>query len=188
MRVSALRRVTQSSLSGTPQHQRRRTRPRSLRHVGQHSPITSVMSPSSLPGDTSLAPSSSTSAALHDEQPADDAQTVTAGPSPPPVALPTPPPALHSAVSSSASRSSAHAATRMSRVHPYARVCPHCSFVQENGRLWDLKRHVKTHDPVRRKFVCGRGGCGEAFSRKDAVMRHQSNPNARCAIALGDNA
>ncbi|KAI0048081.1 hypothetical protein FA95DRAFT_1123171 [Auriscalpium vulgare] len=34
---------------------------------------------------------------------------------------------------------------------------------------------------ARKKFVCGRRGCKEVFSRMDAVRRHQKNPNARCA-------
>ncbi|KAI0046634.1 hypothetical protein FA95DRAFT_1345243 [Auriscalpium vulgare] len=67
---------------------------------------------------------------------------------------------------------------RKTRAHPYALACPRCSFVQENGRKWDLDRHVKTHHGVRKKYVCGRRGCKEVFSRMDAVRRHQKNPNA----------
>ncbi|KAI0046662.1 hypothetical protein FA95DRAFT_1573014 [Auriscalpium vulgare] len=159
---------------------------------GATPPITGAMPPLTLPvpvpgnHSESPAPSSSTSAALHNEQPTDDAQTVSAGSSPPALALvPTSPPA-HSPVSSSTSRSSSQAA-RKSRAHPYALMCQHCAFVQESGRKWDLARHVKTHAPVRKKFVCGRGGCEEVFSRRDAVRRHQKNANARCALAQDDD-
>ncbi|KAI0046658.1 hypothetical protein FA95DRAFT_1346644 [Auriscalpium vulgare] len=81
--------------------------------------------------------------------------------------------------------SKSQAAGSKTRAHPYALPCPRCSFVQENGRSWDLKRHIKTHEGVRKKYVCGRRGCTEVFSRVDAVRRHQKNPNARCAGARG---
>ncbi|KAI0046642.1 hypothetical protein FA95DRAFT_1345815 [Auriscalpium vulgare] len=65
--------------------------------------------------------------------------------------------------------------------------CPRCPFVQQNGRAYDLERHIKTHDPNRPKFACGHRGCGETFSRKDAVRRHHKNVNAKCATAQGDD-
>ncbi|KAI0046638.1 hypothetical protein FA95DRAFT_1346655 [Auriscalpium vulgare] len=76
---------------------------------------------------------------------------------------------------------------RKTRAQPYALQCPRCSFVQENGRKWDLDRHIKTHEPIRDKFVCRRRGCEESFSRMDALRRHQKNPKARCALPQGDD-
>ncbi|KAI0046654.1 hypothetical protein FA95DRAFT_1493683 [Auriscalpium vulgare] len=65
--------------------------------------------------------------------------------------------------------------------------CPRCPFFQQNGRAYDLERHIKTHDPNRPTFACGRRGCGEPFSRTDAVRRHHKNVNAKCATAQGDD-
>ncbi|KAI0046640.1 hypothetical protein FA95DRAFT_1606705 [Auriscalpium vulgare] len=107
-----------------------------------------------------------------------DTHTIIADSSPPSLALnalPLPPsPSLGSSTSP---------ARRKHRPPPLR--CTHCPFVQENGRAWDLKRHVKTHDGVRKKFVCGRRGCKEEFSRMDGVRRHQKSRTARCAMAQG---
>ncbi|KAI0046657.1 hypothetical protein FA95DRAFT_1573011 [Auriscalpium vulgare] len=104
-------------------------------------------------------------------------------PSAPALPLPLSPPG-----SSTAASQAGRTTHRKTRAHPYALACPQCPFVQENGRVWDLKRHVKTHEPDRKKFVCDRRGCEEIFSRMDAVRRHQKNPNAWCALAQADDA
>ncbi|KAI0046636.1 hypothetical protein FA95DRAFT_1606702 [Auriscalpium vulgare] len=102
-----------------------------------------------------------------------------------PTALPQP---LFHRGSSTAAFQAGRKTRRKTRAHPYALVCPECPFVQENGRSWDMKRHVKTHDAVRNTFSCERRGCEESFSRMDAVRRHQKNVNARCAMEQGDDA
>ena len=89
---------------------------------------------------------------------------------------------------------------------PNAWMCPHCAHRQANKHLPDLRRHILTHYPNARVYVCrGKrvpeayvahhgvaglkdyfvdeegavfaGGCGKAFSRKDALTRHLRNPN-----------
>ncbi|KAI0046666.1 hypothetical protein FA95DRAFT_1606723 [Auriscalpium vulgare] len=134
----------------------------------------------------SLAPS--TSNALLAPLPAnEDTHAVVAGLSPPSLAVNAQPiPLSRPPAHSPASSGTSSPARRKHRPPPLR--CTHCPFVQENGRRWDMDRHVKTHDGVRKKFVCGRRGCKEIFSRMDAVRRHQKNPNARCALAQGGHA
>jgi hypothetical protein len=89
--------------------------------------------------------------------------------------------------------------------------CPHCSWVQHNRRVPDLKRHIRTHMRYagpERWVCCGVpasraheygvgpsapqteyngtlmvGGCQKSFSRRDALKRHLDNTNICC---IGD--
>ncbi|KAI0046660.1 hypothetical protein FA95DRAFT_1493681 [Auriscalpium vulgare] len=130
-----------------------------------------------------------TTAVLPQQRTYQDTHAVVAGsytPSLAPRAPPLPPSRLpaHSPGSSTASTPS-----QPRRKHRRAPLrCPHCPFVQENGRAWDLKRHARTHEGARKKLVCGRRGCKEVFSRMDAVRRHQRSRTARCTTAVEGNA
>ena len=61
------------------------------------------------------------------------------------------------------------------------KACPTCPYRQKKGRMPDLRRHVRSHFRKNSDNVCRRvlnkagmwtGGCGNSFSRKDALKRH----------------
>ncbi|KAI0760544.1 hypothetical protein C8Q74DRAFT_1372391 [Fomes fomentarius] len=87
--------------------------------------------------------------------------------------------------------------------------CPHCTYVQHNHRLPDLNRHIATHSPEERQWVCCGvpvfdaqeqgmpesvvheepfehegllmvGGCKKTFSRRDALGRHLRSRKGWC--------
>ncbi|KAI0322409.1 hypothetical protein OF83DRAFT_1049320 [Amylostereum chailletii] len=82
--------------------------------------------------------------------------------------------------------------------------CPVCHFTQNNRRLPDLDRHIRTHyrdelnqpkckgvplaraaefglDPADAKPGATHiGGCWMTFARLDALKRHLHNPNTNC--------
>lgn len=70
-------------------------------------------------------------------------------------------------------------------------VCPisGCKYRQANGRMPDLRRHIKTHFRKISEIRCTEvltehgmwiGGCLKTFSRRDALKRHMRN-NHVCA-------
>ncbi|KAI0636234.1 hypothetical protein C8Q77DRAFT_1072023 [Trametes polyzona] len=88
--------------------------------------------------------------------------------------------------------------------------CPHCDYVQRNGRMPELRRHIKTHtrpevvpwiccgvpfaeaakrgvpqkvlteQPFEYNGMLFVGGCGEVVSRRDALGRHLRNSKRPC--------
>lgn len=57
---------------------------------------------------------------------------------------------------------------------PY--VCEHPDCGRAFNRLFNLRSHVRTHDPnSERPFICEEGDCNKAFTRKHDLQRHQTS-------------
>lgn len=95
----------------------------------------------------------------------------------------------------------------------HAWKCPHCEYVQKERRRPDLARHIATHGPNTAEWACCgvpralarrygldparedaytiggvemMGGCGKAFSRRDALQRHLRVRHAHGPECVGD--
>ncbi|KAH9055719.1 hypothetical protein EDB87DRAFT_1761498 [Lactarius vividus] len=55
-------------------------------------------------------------------------------------------------------------------------TCPHCGLILTSGRESNLKAHIETHNPNRKKpFVCPENDCGHPFARRNDLKRHMQS-------------